>query len=422
MSLRERTSLAVDGHRAPDALDSPAIPPGYKQTEAGVIPEDWILTTLGGQVWFRTGPFGSALHKSDYTTDGIPVVNPMHIVDGRIVPTASMTITETVAQHLADFRLKPGDIIIGRRGEMGRCAVVNSEQDGWLCGTGSMIIRCCVDVEPEFLQRVLASRQVIAAIEDNSVGSTMINLNQSTLAGLIIQFPPLPEQRAIAAALSDVDALIAKKRAIKTAAMQQLLTGKTRLPGFSGEWDTQQLGEFAEIRNQKAMPNAVDAETLCIELEHISQGNGRLLGHSTASESKSSKYYFVVGDVLFGRLRPYLRKFWFADRHGLCSTEIWPLMVDHNQANSAFLFQVVQTDQFIEAASVSYGTHMPRADWGIIRDFEFALPCLKEQAAIAAVLSDMDAEIAALEARRDKTSAIKQGMMQELLTGRIRLL
>ncbi len=203
--------------------------------------------------------------------------------------------------------------------------------------------------------------------------------------------------------------------------MQQLLTGKTRLPGFSGEWEPKLLGEFAAIRKQKVLPVEVDPETPCVELEHIGQGDGRLSDCSTARYSSSTKYRFLAGDVLFGRLRPYLRKFWHAVWKGICTTEIWPLVADSKQASSGFLRAVVETDRFIDAASASYGTHMPRADWGVIGTFELRLPSVEEQTAIATVLSDMEAEIAALEARRDKTQAIKQGMMQQLLTGRVRL-
>src|SRR3954449_264455 len=115
--------------------------PGYKQTEVGVIPEDWEVTPLGTHATFKTGPFGSALHKADYVDGGIPVINPMQIVGGRIRPTPSMAIMEKAARKLSDFRLSAGDVVIGRRGEMGRCAVVHAEEHGWLCGTGSMIIR-----------------------------------------------------------------------------------------------------------------------------------------------------------------------------------------------------------------------------------------------------------------------------------------
>ena len=236
------------------------------------------------------------------------------------------------------------------------------------------------------------------------------------------------EQRAIAEALSDVDgllnaleALIAKKRAIKRATMQQLLTGKTRLPGFSGAWKTKRLGEIAPIRNHKTLPAYVNPDTLCVELDHIEQGSGQLLEYAIAQNSTSSKYHFCAGDVLFGRLRPYLRKFWHADRDGICTTEIWPLMVSTDQIDSGFLYATVQSEPFIAAASISYGTHMPRADWNVMQNFEICLPAIREQRAIASVFSDMDAEIAALKQRRDKTRAIKQGMMQQLLTGRVRL-
>jgi type I restriction enzyme S subunit len=209
----------------------------YKQTELGVIPEDWAITKLGRHATFKTGPFGSALHQSDYIDDGVPVINPMQIVNGRIHPTISMAITEQAARKLSDFRLSRGEIVIGRRGDMGRCALVQPEQHGWLCGTGSMIIRAGASLDGRFLQRVLSSPPVIAAIENASVGSTMVNLNQGTLGSLLISLPPSKaEQEAIAAILSDMDAEIvgmerkvAKARQIKQGMMQELLTGRTRL-------------------------------------------------------------------------------------------------------------------------------------------------------------------------------------------------
>lgn len=217
------------------------IPPGYKLTEVGVIPEDWLLQKLGLHASFRTGPFGSALHKSDYVDGGIPVVNPMQIVDGKVVPTFSMAISGDAAKKLAEFRLSVGDVVIGRRGDMGRCAVITEKENGWLCGTGSMIIRVKPSCDAAFLQRILSSASVISAIENTSVGTTMINLNQGTLRELQIVLPENKnEQIAIANALSDTDELIAilehliaKKQSIKTATMQQLLTGRTRLPQFA---------------------------------------------------------------------------------------------------------------------------------------------------------------------------------------------
>src|SRR5687767_7049059 len=115
--------------------------PGYKQTEVGVIPEDWEVAKLGKHATVGTGPSGSARHKSDYVYGGVPIINPMQIVDGKLVPTPRMTITEAAAERLSEFRLCAGEVVIGRRGDMGRCAVIEPSANGWLCGTGSMIVR-----------------------------------------------------------------------------------------------------------------------------------------------------------------------------------------------------------------------------------------------------------------------------------------
>ena len=195
----------------------------------------------------------------------------------------------------------------------------------------------------------------------------------------------------------------------------------TNLQRFSGEWETKQLGDIASIRNQKVLPSNVNANTPCVELEHIGSGNGQLLQRATAENSTSSKYRFFAGDVLFGRLRSYLRKFWLADRDGICTTEIWPLMVDPKQLDSEFLHAIVQSDQFFAMASISYGTHMPRADWGVMRNFPVMLPRLPEQRAIAEALSDVDGLLNALDALIAKKQTIKQATMQQLLTGRTRL-
>ncbi|MBP7468451.1 MAG: restriction endonuclease subunit S [Thauera sp.] len=197
---------------------------------------EWQDIRLREIATFRTGPFGSALHKSDYTFDGVPVINPMHIIDGRLVPTESMSVTESAAQGLSEFRLRENDLVIGRRGEMGRCAVVKRDNDEWLCGTGSMIVRTIGSVDPSYLQRVLASPAVVSAIEESSVGSTMTNLNQKVLGSITVPLPALEEQTAISTLLSDLDAELTalearrdKTRALKQGMMQELLTGRTRL-------------------------------------------------------------------------------------------------------------------------------------------------------------------------------------------------
>ncbi|MDE2870753.1 MAG: restriction endonuclease subunit S [Gemmatimonadota bacterium] len=260
-----------------------------------------------------------------------------------------------------------------------------------------------------------------------AAGTKVYATNRVHIATAELRVPSLPEQRAIAAVLMDVDvligsleALIAKKRAIKRAAMQQLLTGRTRLPGFDGEWGTMRLGECVQIRGDRVSSSKASGDTLCVELEDIEQATGRLIRRGLAS-SVSAKYSFETGDVLFGRLRPYLRKWWHADRPGVCSTEIWPLTSDPLKADSRFIYWLIRADTLYEAAQVSYGTHMPRADWKVVSEVPVPRPPIPEQRAIAAVLTDMDAEVEKLERRLAKTRAVKQGMMQQLLTGSIRL-
>ena len=258
----------------------------------------------------------------------------------------------------------------------------------------------------------------------------MPSLNQEILRRVLIPFPPTQcEQQAIAAALSDADALIeglenliAKKRAIKQGAMQELLSGRRRLAGFSEEWVTRKFGAMTTIRNDKTNTLGADVAAFCIELEQIDQGTGQLLGFSDARQRASIKYRFQKGDVLFGRLRPYLRKYWSADRVGVCSTEIWPLIPKGASLVAPFLAQIIKTDAFVEAASSSYGTHMPRSDWKALADYEIAIPTdPDEQNAIAGVLSEMDEELETLTEHFAKARQIKQGMMQELLIGRVRL-
>ena len=204
---------------------------------------------------------------------------------------------------------------------------------------------------------------------------------------------------------------------------EKLITGATRLPGYSGTWRRVRFGEIAAIRNDKVHSTGLPAATRCVALEHIhSGGTGRLQGWSHASESNATGYRFFAGDVLFGRLRPYLRKYWRADWSGMCTTEIWPLVpAQPRVTTSAYLMALVQTAAFFNGAAVTYGTHMPRADWAVVERLEFALPPVAEQRAITAVLTDVDAEIAALERLLVKARAIKLATMQQLLTGRTRL-
>ena len=147
----------------------------------------------------QIGPFGSLLHKSDYVEGGVPLINPMHIIDGQIVPNGAYSVSKQKLKELARYRLQEGDIIMGRRGEMGRCAVARGEHVGMVCGTGSMILRCDpMKVAPDFLAEFIRSPHTVQALENASSGVTMANLNQKSLSTIEANIPPMDIQRRYA--------------------------------------------------------------------------------------------------------------------------------------------------------------------------------------------------------------------------------
>ncbi len=162
--------------------------------------ERWAEKKLGEvAASISTGPFGTMLHKSDYVPDGIPLVNPMNIVDSRIIPSSRMMVSEETRERLRAYALKVGDIVIGRRGELGRCALVTDNEAGWLCGTGSFFVRLSNFMDGKFFVALFGSKQFKVRLENSAVGTTMSSLNHAILNELPILVPPITEQRLIIA-------------------------------------------------------------------------------------------------------------------------------------------------------------------------------------------------------------------------------
>ena len=360
------------------------------------------------------------------------VINVTNLEDGvlnleRTDRHISVSEFKRMYQH---FAVDAADIVMASSGNSySKIAVVREQDLPLVMNTSVIRFKPTKGFEHRFLWALLNSALFKNQIDLMITGGAQPNFGPYHLKRVNVPVPPLPEQRAIAGALSDVgeligalDQLIAKKRDLKQAVMQQLLTGRTRLPGFSGKWEVKRFADEAFPRRDRVDPRSTGVHEFCIELEHIESASGVLLGSTSTGDQSSLKSVFRTGDVLFGKLRAYLRKYWLATCSGVCSTEIWVFVPNDRLITTDYLFQLVKTDLFIEAASNAYGTHMPRSDWSVVKNYELQLPPLSEQTAIAAVLSDMDAELAILEQRRDKTNALKQGMMQELLTGRTRLI
>lgn len=401
---------------------------GYKQTEVGVIPEDWDVKSIKE---FADVKGGKRLPLGKFVVDRVtshPYLRVTDMLPGGVNLNDIKYVPEEAFPSIKNYRISIDDIFISVAGSLGIVGKIPIELDGAnLTENADKITNIVCD--RDFLLYNMMSDRIQGIIDSGKTVGAQPKLAIAQIEKFKVALPAKRhEQHAIASALSDVDALlakfdqfIAKKRDLKQAAMQQLLTGHTRLPGFSGEWEVKRLGDITSPRKERVDPRKVGTQAFCVELEHIEQGKGCLVGSCSTGDGSSLKSVFHAEDVLFGKLRAYLRKYWLADRSGVCSTEIWVLVANRNLTSPAFLFQIVKLDSFIETASSAYGTHMPRSDWNVVKNYEVAIPKLDEQTAIATALSDMDAELAALETRRDKTRALKQGMMQELLTGKIRL-
>jgi type I restriction enzyme S subunit len=259
-------------------------------------------------------------------------------------------------------------------------------------------------------------RRYFVSVAAGSTG-TMPKISGDKLRNMPLPLAKPPEQRAIAKVLSDVDALlgglerlIAKKRDLKQAAMQQLLTGQTRLPGFSGEWEVKRLGEIAHIKTgSRNNEDKIDGGEypFFVRSENVERID---------SYSHDCEAILVPGEGRIGDIFHYINGRFDVHQRVYAITRFGPGMF----AKFVHLYMAMNFGAWAIQNTVKATVDSLRLP--TFQTFKMKVPPTKEeQTAIATVLSDMDAEIAALEARRDKTRALKQGMMQELLTGRIRL-
>lgn len=198
----------------------------------------WEMVKLGEVAEkIQIGPFGTQLHKSDYINGGIPLINPMHINNNKIQPDKSFSVSEEKYKELSNYYLQKGDVVLGRRGEMGRCAVVSEKEDGLLCGTGSLYIRGGDVLFADYLCRLLSSQKIILYFENASSGTTMSNLNRGIIENCEIPFPPLTDQHRI---VQEIESRLSQAEAAeasiaealqKTEALRQSILKKA----FSGE-------------------------------------------------------------------------------------------------------------------------------------------------------------------------------------------
>lgn len=423
-----REALAV---YATEAYETERVPPGYKQTEVGVIPEDWGVDTLESLARIQRGasprPIDSPIWYDGSSGIGWVRISDVTASDGKQLKATRDYLS---SRGVASSRFLPSGSLI-----MSICATVGipviTKIDSCI-HDGFVGFSDLADVDREFLYYKLKELEPLFRAKGQT--GSQSNLNSDIVRFCRVALPPIPEQRAIAAALSNVDALIAaldkliaKKRAVKTAAMQQLLTGKQRLPGFSGEWKMRRLGEFCMIVSGGTPSTSVPAfwtgEIPWCTPTDITEDASKYLykTHRTISEDglKHSSAVLLPRGALLLCTRATVGEIKIAAMPVSTNQGFKSLLCGRDVSNEFVFYKLVMLKGRLRELGVgSTFLEVSRKD---VAALQISLPDLEEQTAIAAVLSDMDAEIEALETRQKKTRKVKQGMMQELLTGRVRL-
>jgi type I restriction enzyme S subunit len=411
---------------------------GYKQTEVGVIPEDWTLTIVRDFAKIITGPFGTLLKASEYSGgNGVPLISVGEIREGYLSVTyETPRVSSDVTRRLPQYVLKEGDIIFGRKGGVDRSALIRQNQVGWFLGSDGIALRPFGRLCQEYASLQFQSKRVQSWLLQHAIGTTMPSLNQTILNNVIIPLPPtLAEQESIAGALSDADAwiesleqLIAKKRQIKQGAMQELLTGKRRLPGFSGEWETKRLGELGiTVAGLTYAPRAVaESGTLVLRASNVVAGTLVFIDNVFVKTDLPERVFVKTGDILIcvrNGSRDLIGKCAKIPQQSETDRHVFgAFMCVYRTDFHDFVFHQFQSNVIKRQITEHLGATINQITNKSLNSFEIPIPEIPEQTAIATVLSDMDTEIESLESKLAKAREIKHGMMQELLTGRIRLI
>ena len=410
------------------------VKPGFKQTEVGVIPVEWDAASIGQFSTCFSGGTPSTSNPRYYGGD-IPWITSSDLNRRRVSEVAGRITDDGLANSAAKF-VTEGTLLIALYGATaGVCAV--SEIRAAINQAVLAIVPHGVITEFLFHTLTLRKDHFIKAYTQGG----QPNLSGEIVKSFSIPIPPLPEQHVIAATLSDVDALlggldrlIAKKRDLKQAAMQQLLTGQTRLPGFHGEWEVNTLKHAALISTGINKPlSEMGSGALYVTVQDLYDGTSiptSRLSRIKVSSVEIETRALAAGDIVFGKSSVkrdgigYPSQFLGCEEAVVFSGFTYRARARQGMTDPTFLFYALRTERtrrwLIDNSQASALTNINQT---IADAIPVTLPpTLAEQTAIAKVLSDMDAELSALEARLDKTRDLKNGMMQELLTGRIRLI
>jgi len=406
------------------------VKPGYKQTEVGVIPQEWDVKPL--QSVLSKGRLGGNYPNQNRESE-FPLMKMGNIARGHFDISKVEFITPGVTPE-SQHRLVYGDVLFNTRNTLelvGKVAIWRDELSVAYYNSNLMRLEFGEVWSNEYANYALNTAGSVARLRALATGTTSVAaIYTRDLMGLLFVVPPTREQRAIAATLSDVDALlagldrfIAKKRDLKHAVMQQLLTAQTRLPGFHGEWEVKRVLELGDVVTG-GTPRTDVAEYWGGKYPWVTPTD--ISAHRDMSSSE--RWLTRKGLDAVRSLPPNsvlvtciasIGKNAILSVRGACNQQI-NAVIPNRSSDPVFLYYLFEASkQYLLANAGTTATSM--ISKAAFSELTFRVPKLDEQTAIAAVLSDIDAELSMLEARRGKTRALKQGMMQELLTGRTRL-
>ncbi|WP_085375066.1 restriction endonuclease subunit S [Magnetospirillum sp. ME-1] len=411
--------------------------PGYRQTDVGIIPEEWnVVEAFDLDPFITSGSRGWAKYYSDRGSLFMRITNlSRDCIHPDLTDQKFVDLPENDTEGLRTA-LQDGDILVSITADIGIIGYINRDvpKPAYINQHIACLRLTPEKADPLFQSYYLASYVPQKLFREMTDVGAKTGINLTTVGKLKLLCPPLPEQRAIAAALSDVDALldgldqlIAKKRDLKQAAMQQLLTGQIRLPGFQGEWEVKRLGEVADIDPENLTSDTrPDFSFNYIALEDVDRGT--LRSHTElvfAVAPSRARRKLRPGDLLVSTVRPNLKShLLFAGGPGnwICSTGFCVVRSRQDVTSPPYLIaHLFASCVSRQIEALLTGSNYPAINSRDVSALEIPIPPFAEQSAIAAVLSDMDKELAALELQREKTRAIKHAMMQELLTGKTRL-
>ena len=402
--------------------------PGYKRTEVGIIPEDWDVSTVGQQFSVQLGKMLDAKRN-------VGVAKPYlgnRAVQWNRIDIAGLSSVPLSPADLLRFHLEKGDLLACEGGEVGRAAIWDAPLDECYYQKALHRLRPLKDFDSRFMVAILhrlADRGMLA----NYVTQTSIaHLPRDKFIEVQIPLPPVAEQHAVATAFSDVDALlggldrlIAKKHNLKQAAMQQLLTGQTRLPGFHSHWEMKRIDDIALPVSEKNTDGMRLPVLTCSKhfgfMDSLSFFKNQVFSHdlSTYKVIRRDEIGYPANHIEEGSIG-------LQNIYGIALVSpIYVVFRVTQNVSSFFLHRLLKLDSYRQRFKTATTSSIDRRGslrWPVFSEITVKLPPTKiEQIAIATVVADMERELAVLEARRDKTRDLKQAMMQELLTGKTRL-